>query len=94
MLILITYLSYLNCNLVYLNLKVFSEDTNALLLNSVNKIHPLLLYISLLVFFLILVQYYNIDFNFLQKNEILMFNSVSSIKYKVVLSIYTLYLGG
>ena len=93
-LILITYLSYLNCNLVYLNLKVFSEDTNALLLNSVNKIHPLLLYISLLVFFLILVQYYNIDFNFLQKNEILMFNSVSSIKYKVVLSIYTLYLGG
>ena len=89
----ILYFSYFNCNLIQLNVTIFPENVNFLLLNSVNKIHPLLLYVSLLIFSVVLVNFYNYDLNFIQKNEFITFNNILLIKNKIVISIYTLYLG-
>lgn len=89
----ILYLSYFNCNLIQLGVTIFPENVNFLLLNSVNKIHPLLLYVSLLIFIIVLLNFYNYNVNFIQKNEIIMFNNILIIKNKILISIYTLYLG-
>lgn len=88
-----TYLSYYNANLTYENVTYLAVDTNALLGNSVNKIHPLLLYISLLIFSNVLLNFYNSNLNRLQRNLFVLFTNLLLIKNRVLISIFTLFLG-
>ena len=94
LIILVTiYMSYHNSNLVYTHVTYLPVDVNVLLSNSVNKIHPLLLYFSLLTFPVVLFNFYNSNVTFYQRNFLILATNICLIKNKVVVSIFTLFLG-
>ena len=72
---------------------IFQEGLNTLLLNSINKIHPALLYISTYIFFSILLKNYIITISKLQASSFIILNLIKSIKYLIYISIFTLFLG-
>ena len=77
-----------------LNLNIYSENFNNLLINSINKYHPLLLYISIFVFyFTILLFYY-----FLKKPNYVLFLKIQIfikffIQNYIKYIIFSLFLG-
>ena len=72
---------------------IFQEGLNTLLLNSVNKIHPALLYISTYIFFSILLKNYTVTIFKLQAPSFMILNLIKPIKYLIYISIFTLFLG-
>ena len=76
------------------NMQLFNEDVNSLLKNTVNKIHPLLLYSSFSTFFMCVVYfpYKNLTKSF-QKDKHLTQHMFSYAKFSVLLIIAALYLG-
>lgn len=85
---------YWYINSMLLNLNIYSENFNNLLINSINKYHPLLLYISIFVFyFTILLFYYFLKkpnyFLFLKIQIFIKFFIQNYIKY----IIFSLFLG-
>lgn len=89
----VIYFSYFNSNLNYYNITIFPENVNILLLNSINKVHPFLLYICLLIFILIFINFYNYIKNPTQISRVVLNHNILIVKHKVIISIYTLYLG-
>ncbi len=86
------YIEFNQSNLNIYNNSIFSENINSLLINSVNKIHPLLLYSSILFFFINKGSSFNLmNFIFLQKYSFmakLVFNKISSFIIIIILSLF------
>lgn len=85
--ILLIYKDFFMCNIA-LSYYNFSENLNPLLLNSINKFHPLILYISFVIFFTIMQHY----ITSIQKN-LGNFYILSLIKTCSTTILFTLYLG-
>ncbi len=89
----IIFLNFYNSNIVNYHSLVFQEGLNTLLLNSINKIHPALLYTSTYIFFLVL---FTISANVTHKQQycsFMLLNFIKPIKYLIYISILTLFLG-
>ena len=76
------------------NMQLFNEDVNSLLKNTVNKIHPLLLYSSFTAFFISVIHFpYKNLTKPLQKDKHLTQHVFSYVKFSMMLIVVALYLG-
>jgi len=90
---LVFYYTLLNLNSFIFTCSFLPDNLNMLLLNSINKIHPLILYLCLFFFITSFFNIFNLIVNSKQKDSCLNFFSLYTLKNKVFYSIITLFLG-
>ena len=88
-----SYYTLLNLNSFTFTCSFFPDNLNMLLLNSINKLHPFILYLCLFFFTTNFFNFFNLITNFKQKDSYLNFFSLNTFKNKAFYSVITLFLG-
>lgn len=88
-----TYFNFNNVNFYAHSSCLFSEDINSLLLNSINKIHPLLLYLSGISFLQFFFNLNTLLINKINKNFFVIYLNCVKLKSGILNTLFTLYLG-
>lgn len=91
--LMVSYFTYINCTFQTHTHSFFPDDFNNLLLNSINKLHPFLLYTCLLVFFWKFLSFSNLIVNSKQKDFYILSNSLKIFSNSAFFAALTLLLG-
>lgn len=82
---------FLISNYHFLNTKLFLHITNSLLLNTLNKYHPFLLFLSTVFFFINLYLIFNLN---MKSSDFLLFKTTQyKLSFLLKLTVYSLFLG-